>query len=148
LLEIAESTRLPVNLHTRRADSDLLSMAQEFALRTDIPVVIHWFTHSKKLAWKCADAGIFISAGPSIEIDPAQMDVARSIAGDFLLVETDSPVEYAGKPAQPSWTHRIASSLAAARGVDEGELRETLGRNLERYLRPVRKERRSGQSTT
>lgn len=135
LLEIAEQARLPVNMHTRRADSELLAAAKSFTERTGLGALLHWFTHSKKLAWKCAEAGIFISAGPSIEIDPAQMDVARAVARDFLLVETDSPVEYAGKTAQPAWAARIAAKLAEARGEELEVFAGALASNLERYLR-------------
>jgi len=134
LLDIAEQARLPVNMHTRRADSELLAAARSFTERTGLGVVLHWFTHSKKLAWKCAEAGIFISAGPSIEIDTAQMDVARAVARDLLLVETDSPVEYAGKRARPAWASRVAARLAEVRGEDPEELAAALAANMERYL--------------
>jgi hypothetical protein len=43
--------------------------------------------------WECAAAGLFISAGPSILHDDAQAQVAAGHAGEWLLVETDSPVE-------------------------------------------------------
>lgn len=134
LLDIAEHARLPVNLHTRRADRDLLEAAAAFTARTGLGANLHWFTHSRKLAWRCADKGLYISAGPSIEIDPAQMDVARAIARDYLLIETDAPVEYAGKPAEPAWAPRLAAKLAEERGEEGETLRELLAGNLTRYL--------------
>lgn len=134
LLEIAEGAGLPVNLHTRRADSELLGIAREFTLRTGLKANLHWFTHSKKLAWRCAEAGLFISAGPSITIDPKQMDVARAVAEDLLLVETDSPVPYAGEEARPSWAPRVASALAEARGLSAEDLAVRLRSNLACYL--------------
>jgi TatD DNase family protein len=134
LLEIAEHARLPVNMHTRRADRELVEIARAFTLRTGLAANLHWFTHSKKLAWRCAESGVFISPGPSIEIDPAQMDVARAIADDFLLVETDSPVEYGGRKAAPSWAPRIARLLAGERGEDPQGFAARLRENLDRYL--------------
>lgn len=134
LLDLAERLRLPVNLHTRRADRELLEAAAAFTRRTGLPALLHWFTHSRKLARRCAEEGIFISAGPSVEIDPRQAEVARSIHPDFLLVETDSPVEYAGRAARPAWARRVADSLARIRGEDPDALREALAANLRRYL--------------
>jgi TatD DNase family protein len=134
LLDVAERARKPVNLHTRRADRDLLEAAAAFTRRTGLPALLHWFTHSRKLARRCGQAGIHISAGPSIEIDPGQAEVARAIDPDFLLVETDSPVVYAGRAARPAWAARVAEALARARKEDPDALRERLAANLERYL--------------
>jgi TatD DNase family protein len=133
-LEIAEHARLPVNLHTRRADSELVEIAAGFTRRTGLPALLHWFTHSRKLARRCGEAGIFISAGPSIAIDPKQAFVVRAIDPDYLLVETDSPVVYGGAAARPAWAARVAASVAAERGEDLEELRARLARNLGRYL--------------
>jgi TatD DNase family protein len=134
LLDIAERSRLPVNLHTRRADGELVEIAAAFRRRTGLPVLLHWFTHSKRLARRCAEAGLYISAGPSIEMDPGQREVARHIDRDFLLVETDSPVEYAGRGARPAWARRVAAALAAARAEMIDALEEALAANLSRYL--------------
>jgi TatD DNase family protein len=134
LLDIAERARLPVNMHSRRADRDLVETASAFTRRTGLAALLHWFTHSRKLARRCGQAGIYISVGPSIEIDPDQARVAGAIAPDFLLVETDSPVEYAGRPARPSWAPRVVAALAAARGEEVESLAETLAANLRRFL--------------
>jgi TatD DNase family protein len=134
LLEIAERARLPVNLHTRRADGELVEIAGAFTRRTGLPVLLHWFTHSKRLARRCGEAGVYISTGPSIELDPGQREVARRIDRDLLLVETDSPVEYAGHGARPSWARRVAAALAGARAEKIDALEETLAANLSRYL--------------
>lgn len=134
LLDIAELARLPVNLHTRRADRELVQVAAAFTARTGLGAILHWFTHSKKLAWRCAEAGLYISAGPSIETHPEQMDVARAVSRDLLLVETDAPVVYAGVKAEPAWAPRVAASLARERGEERGAFSELLRSNLRGYL--------------
>jgi len=137
LLDMAAAARRPVNLHTRRADRDLLAMAGSFHTRTRLPALLHWFTHSKKLARRCGEAGLFISVGPSILHDPRQAEVARAIDGDLLLVETDSPVSYGGVKALPGLAARVADTLASLRGTPPDVMRERLAANLERYLRPA-----------
>ena len=126
---------LPVNLHSRRADRDVLNVAIDFHERTGLGCLMHWFTHSRKLARLCVERGIFISPGPSILIDPRTAVVARAIGESILLLETDSPVRYGAEGvARPAWTARVLAHLARLRGTGV----ETLGRlvcgNLERYL--------------
>ncbi len=134
LLDVAEQARRPVNLHTRRADRDLLEAAAAFRGRTGLPVLLHWFTHSRKLARRCEREGVFISVGPSIRYDPRQAEVARMIAPHLLLVETDSPVVYAGRQARPAWAAEVLVALAEIRGEEPGALAARVAANLERYL--------------
>ena len=131
----AEECRLPVNLHSRRADREVLEAAIAFRERTGLGALMHWFTHSKKLARLCALQGIFISAGPSVLIDPSTAGVAAQIADAILLVETDSPVEYGAQgPARPSWAPRVLARLAELRGVTSESLVRIVGGNLSDYL--------------
>jgi TatD DNase family protein len=134
MLDLAARCGRPVNLHTRRADRDLMEAAVSFTRRTGLPALLHWFTHSAKMARACGEAGLFISAGPSILTDARQAEVARAIHRDFLLVETDAPVVYAGGEASPAWAARVMSRLAEARGEDPAALAEQVAANLGRYL--------------
>ena len=137
LLDVAAGARLPVNMHTRRADSDLVDLAARFTKRTGLAVLLHWFTHSERLARRCAEEGIYISTGPSIEIDSRQARVAAEIDARLLLVETDSPVAYGGRAARPAWARRVAEALGRARGEEPGTLAVALADNLARYLNLV-----------
>jgi TatD DNase family protein len=130
MLDLAARLRLPVNLHTRRADRALLERVTEFTRETGLGAVLHWFTHSRPLAARCSESGIWISAGPSLLTDPAQAEVAKGIAGDFLLVETDSPVSYAGKVARPAWAAQVAARLASLRGEPLPDFVARLQRNV------------------
>src|SRR5262245_31919351 len=132
-LEWAAAQRKPVHVHCRRAERDIVTIGAEFARRTGLGVDLHWFTHSAKLARRCAEAGLFISPGPSILYDPQQAEVARQIDGEWLLVETDSPVEYGGEAAGPVWARRVAERLALLRGEDLDALTARLRRNFARY---------------
>lgn len=133
-LDLAARLRMPVNLHTRRADSELLDRAAAFAAASGRKALLHWFTHSRRMARRCAEAGLFISAGPSILIDPRQAEVARSIDPRLLLVETDAPVVYAGGTARPSWAARVARELALLRGESFEGMAARLAENLDRFL--------------
>lgn len=133
-LEWAAACRKPVNMHCRRAEREIVDIASEFAHRTGLGVNLHWFTHSEKMARRCAEVGLYISPGPSILIDAHQARVASCIADRGLLLETDSPVEYAGEAARPAWAARVAVRLAALRGTTIEALASLLQANLQRYL--------------
>jgi TatD DNase family protein len=133
-LDWAAELGKPVTVHCRRAERDIFDMCSAFAARTGLGVELHWFTHSRPLARRCAEAGLFISPGPSILYDAAQGEVARVVAEDWLLVETDSPVEFAGVHARPAWAASVASRLAELRGVPRPEIVATLQANLRRWL--------------
>jgi TatD DNase family protein len=130
----AAASHKPVNMHCRRAERDIVTIAAEFARRTRLGVNLHWFTHSEKLVHECAAAGLFISAGPSILHDAAQARVAAAIHADYLLLETDSPVVYAGWAARPAWAIRVALQLAIVRGESLGDLAARLQRNFGHYM--------------
>lgn len=131
----AESRRLPLNMHSRRADRDVLNVAIDFRERTGLASLLHWFTHSTKLARACAQQGIYISPGPSILVDPKTAAVARDIEDSILLIETDSPVEYGDLgAARPVWALRVLARLAELRGVEAASLGSIVRRNLGSYL--------------
>ena|SRR2546422_7084432 len=133
-LEWAARLRKPVSMHSRRAEHEVVESAASFASRTGLGVNLHWFTHSIKMAKLCADAGVYISPGPSILSSDVQAEVARAIAPELLLLETDSPVEYEGEAARPAWAARVAARLAELRGEPLESLAERLQVNLRRYL--------------
>ena len=133
-LDRAAELGKPVNMHCRRAERDIVEIAIDFARRTGLGVDLHWFTHSEPLARRCGEAGVFISPGPSILHDEMQAQVASLIAPDWLLLETDSPVEYAGHPARPAWAARVALRLAELRGEPLEAMAARLQANLQRYL--------------
>lgn len=131
----ADPFRLPVNLHSRRADREVLDAAVVFRERTGLGALLHWYTHSKKLARRSAAAGVFVSPGPSVLIDPPTAEVARVIDDPILLVETDSPVEYGAEgAARPVWARRVLERLAALRDGSVEELERIVAENLRRYL--------------
>ena len=133
-LRWAAAARKPVSVHCRRADREILTRCAAFARDTGLGVNLHWFTHSSKLGRECAAAGLFVSPGPSILDDEAQAHVAAGLAAEWLLLETDSPVEFGGAAARPAWAARVAVRLAEVRNADPQALAAQLQANLARYL--------------
>jgi len=133
-LDWAAAARKPVTVHCRRADREIVDTCAAFAARTGLGVELHWFTHSAKLVRQATAAGLFVSPGPSILHDPAQAEVARVIPGERLLIETDSPVEFGGRPARPVWAAAVAARLAELRGEPLEALAAAVAANVGRWL--------------
>jgi TatD DNase family protein len=133
-LELAARHRKPVSFHSRRAERPSVARAAEFVRETGLGINLHWFTHSEKMARKCAEAGVYISCGPAILWREEQARVASLIDGDLLLTETDCPVPFNEESARPAWAARVAERLAGLRGEPLPDLAARLARNFRRYL--------------
>jgi TatD DNase family protein len=137
-LELAKEWRKPVSFHSRRSERPSVARAVEFVRATGLGINLHWFTHSEKLARKCGEAGVYISAGPAILWREDQAGVAAAIHPDFLLTETDCPVPFNDESARPAWAARVAVKLAEVRGEPLEDFRARVAQNFQRYLgRPV-----------
>jgi TatD DNase family protein len=132
--ELAARARLPINLHSRRAERAVLEEAVAFTKRTGLGAQLHWFTHSKKLVRIANDTGIYVSAGPSILHDEQSRKVAALVREDLLLLETDTPVPFQGESARPAWTRDVCDTLASLLDVPPEELARRTEENFVRFL--------------
>ena len=123
-IKAAQSSQLPIIIHTRSADIDTSDILAEQLNQKHFTGVIHCFTGSKVLAKKCLDLGLYISASGiltfknSIELQ----DIFRFIPEDRILIETDSPFlspePLRGKfPNTPSNVLHVAEFLANLKGM-------------------------------
>jgi TatD DNase family protein len=135
-LELARRHGLPVVIHCREAEADVVQM-----LRTDYdrhgPVrgVMHSFAADGATADACLAMGLHLSFAGMVTYKNAQAlrEVAKVVPADRLLVETDcpylSPVPVRGRRNEPANVVHTAAALAALRGVDLGVLAEMTTRN-------------------
>jgi len=133
-LELAAAAQKPINLHSRRALRQVMEVAIAYQERSGCPAQLHWFTQSKKLIRHTNEAGIFVSAGPSVLLNPDTAAAAATIDRQLLLTETDCPVPYDGTSARPSWVSRVLGRLAAVHGEEPEELEAQVERNFARLM--------------
>ncbi len=114
---MAADAGLAVNLHSRRALRETMEAAVRFRSVTGLPALLHWFTHSRKLAARAAEGGVHISAGPAVLGSADSLRVAASVPADRIVLESDAPVPLGGVPSDPSQVPAVAVALAAAAGV-------------------------------
>lgn len=121
------TTGLPLIIHSRDAEADILSILQEFSLREN-PGVIHCFTGTKSFATSALKIGFYISVSGIITFKNAEnlRDIIKEVPLDRLLIETDAPylapVPYRGKRNEPSFVVHTAEAIAHLKGIPTQQL--------------------------
>lgn len=118
-LELARTRRLPVVIHCRDAEPDVLRMLREaFDRHGPIAGVMHSFVGAQATAEACLAMGLHLSFAGMLTYKNAVSvrDVAAKVPLDRLLVETDcpylSPVPMRGKRNEPANVVHTAACLA------------------------------------
>jgi TatD DNase family protein len=124
-LELARRHRLPVVIHCREAEADVVKMLRsDFERHGPVRGVMHSFTGDRATAEACLAMGLHVSFAGMVTYKNAQAlrEVARTIPLDRLLVETDSPylapVPLRGKRNEPGFVVHTAACLAQLQGVE------------------------------
>ena len=120
-LSLAARAGLPVILHNREADNDLLASLTVYAGR--VRGVLHCFGGDRALATRALDLGYYLSFAGNLTYPSASAirDVAGWAPAERILSETDapflSPVPLRGKRNEPAHVAHTVSAIAAARGL-------------------------------
>jgi TatD DNase family protein len=137
-LELARMHELPVVIHCREAEADVVRMLRgEFDRHGPIRGVMHSFTGDAATAAACVAMGLYISFAGMLTYKNADglRAAAAGIPLDRLLVETDSPylvpMPLRGKLKRNEPAHVIhtGACLAQIHGVTAGAMAETTSRN-------------------
>jgi TatD DNase family protein len=143
-LEIALRTQLPVVIHSREGEEDLLKALTAYAARVKpgaIPGVIHCFTGTKEFGRACLALGFYISFSGILTFKNAEdlRECAREFPLERILVETDSPylapIPHRGKKCEPSMVRLTAMKLAEVKGIAVEEVARVTTANARRFFR-------------
>lgn len=124
----SRQTGLPLIVHARDADEDMIPVMREEMEKGAFTGVVHCFTGTQELADASLALGLYISVSGIATFKNAAplRDVIKSVPLDKLLVETDAPflapVPFRGKRNEPSFVTHTASMLAELRGVEPEEI--------------------------
>ncbi len=123
-LRLAQARDLPIAIHMRDCESDVVSMLRDAVRRGPLRGILHSFAASEATALECLDMGLHISFAGMVTYKKS--DELRRIAAlvpvDRILVETDSPYlsphPFRGqKPNEPARVVHTAQCVADARGI-------------------------------
>ncbi len=142
-LELALSVKLPVVIHARDAEDDLVEALTEYAKKLPsgaVPGVIHCFTGTRPFGQACLDLGFFVSFSGILTFKTAEdlRESAKIFPLERLVIETDSPflapIPYRGKKCEPFMVKMTAQKLAEVKGATLEEVARVTTANSRRLF--------------
>ena len=137
MLHAAEKLRLPVIVHSRGVEAQIIDMLSSYNLKG---VLLHFFTGPDKTLSKAIENDYYISEGPAVAYSEAVREIARKVPMTSLLMETDGPVRFYKRPFKgerttPAFIPLVVEALADIRDTDVQTVAEKLASNFERFFR-------------
>ena len=115
---------LPLAIHARDADQDILTLLREEHDQGAFAFLLHCFSSTRELCQGALALGGYVSFSGILTFPKSQeiRDIARDVPADRLLVETDSPylapVPFRGKRNEPGLVAHTARVLGEIHGLD------------------------------
>lgn len=119
----ARETGLPLVIHARDADDDMIAILRDEMGKGAFPAVLHCFSSGAELARVGVELGLIVSFSGILTFKNSEdiRAIARGVPLDRLLVETDAPYlappPYRGKRNEPAYVAETAKVLADVKGV-------------------------------
>ena len=142
-IEAARETGLPLVIHSRDADDDMIAILEDEMGKGAFPAILHCFSSGRKLAERGIELGLYVSFSGILTFNRSQelREIARDLPHDRLLVETDAPylapMPHRGKRNEPSYVVNTARVLAEVRQVTEEEIWQITTQNFFRCFSKV-----------
>jgi TatD DNase family protein len=137
----AALTGLPLAIHARDADEDIITILQEeWNSGPKFTFLLHCFSSGRPLAEAALALGGYVSFSGILTFPKSHKLrlIASEIPMDRLLVETDSPylapVPFRGRRNEPAWVAQTARVLADVKGVSGQALAEQTTANFRRLF--------------
>lgn len=133
-LTLAKSVGLPVVIHNREADQDILNILKNSKIE-EIGGVLHCFSSDITMAKACLDLGLYLGFGGVITFKKAKQlrQVVQQLPLSRILLETDcpylSPHPLRGKRNEPAYLKFIAQKIGEIKGISLEEVVETTTAN-------------------
>lgn len=119
----ARAASLPLIIHARAADQDMLRVMRDEYRIAPFAGLMHCFSSGAELAEGAVALGLYISFSGIVTFKKADevRAVAKTVPLDRILVETDAPYlaphPNRGSRNEPAWTSLTAARLAEDRGM-------------------------------
>ncbi|HRP02091.1 MAG TPA: TatD family hydrolase [Candidatus Kapabacteria bacterium] len=137
-LELAKELNLPVIVHNRESDEDLLNIiktAQDGKLRG----VLHCFSGDIDMMNRSLDLGFNISFTGNITFKKFDRgDVVKNVPNDRFFIETDSPfmtpTPFRGKRNEPKYLNYIVAKIAELKEIEIQEVINMTSKNARAFF--------------
>jgi TatD DNase family protein len=100
--------------------------------------VFHWYSGPLDVLGRLLEDGYCISATPALARSQAHRAAIALAPPERILLETDAPVPWQGRPSTPADLPLALTALADLRGWSEAETAALTTANTERLLQSCR----------
>lgn len=139
-IEAARQTGLPLIIHSRDADEDMVRILTEEHAKGAFSCVMHCFSSGPELAKAALDLGFYLSMSGIAAFPRSQevRDIFAAAPVDRILVETDAPYlappPYRGKRNEPAYTVHTAKVGAELYNLSYEDFAAQTEANFERLF--------------
>lgn len=139
-VEASRITQLPLVIHARSADEDMIEILESETAKGKFPFILHCFSSGAELAKVGVSLGGYVSFSGIITFKASETLrlIASTMPHSQLLVETDAPylapVPFRGKTNEPAFVAHTAKVLAECLGIDSKTLAEITTANAMRVF--------------
>jgi len=139
-LELAIEKNLPVVIHNRDANEDMMKIIEEFSTKK-LQAQFHCFAGNLAMAKRLIELGHFISFTGNITYKKADdlREIAKHVQLENMLLETDSPfmspVPFRGKRNEPSNVNIIAKTIAELQHLSIEDVGRTTNYNVQQLFK-------------
>jgi len=141
-IQLAKEVKLPIIIHNRDADDDVIRILKEEHAE-DVGGVMHCFSSDVAFMQECISLNFSIGIGGPVTFKnrPVLKEVAKEVPLDRLLLETDSPYlaphPYRGKRNETAYVRLIAEEIAKLREMGLEELAEVTTKNAKKLFQII-----------
>jgi len=118
----ARESGLPLVVHTREADAEMIEILEEEYAKGQFTTLLHCYTSGVELAKRAAALGAYFSVSGIATFKAAQdvRDIIADMPADRIIVETDcpylAPIPMRGRRNEPAFVPHVYEKLAQIRG--------------------------------
>jgi TatD DNase family protein len=145
-IRAAMQTGLPLIIHTRDADHDIMRIVREETAGQPVKGLLHCFSSGREVAEDALDFGFSLSLSGIVTFKKSDdlRAIVKDVPLDRILVETDAPylapMPFRGKRNEPAYVAHTAASVAAVKGVTPEEMARITTDNFFRLFDRVPRE--------
>ncbi len=138
-LRLAKKLNLPVIVHNRESDEDLLKIIEE-EQDSNLSGVLHCFSSDETVLKKALDMGFHISFTGNITFKKSKLaEVVQKTPLDRIMLETDSPfmapVPKRGKRNEPAFLKYTAEKIAEIKSISINEVIDMTSKTAETFFK-------------
>jgi TatD DNase family protein len=140
-IRAARLAGLPLAIHARDADADIIAILREEHASGAFDFLLHCFSSTRALAEAALELGGYVSLSGILTFPKSQeiRDIARDVPRERLLVETDAPylapVPFRGKRNEPGYVPHTARVLAEVHDMSPEAMAELTTANFRRLFK-------------